>query len=387
MSTSLDMNFIKNHVVSFSHELTIHVPWTKITSEPIVVTINTIEFVLKLKRPNKPTSKPSPKKEKHQSQDDVPQGFIPGLAAKIIQNIVVNCHNIILKWVEDDIVVSLNVQHLSYGSANSSWESEYSDVNPIKVLLRKLIKCSDLTICLDKRNSEGQIDVCQEPILYKCSMDIRLLRTYNALKASEASTMHISIFTKLMEINLSTIQIPMFMKLVEIIEKWQEEMAIESSISFDSESVENATLEESSAATQSYLQWAWNMMPNFSEESEKEVEELLETERGHVVKSGFYIETANINIKQSEFIADTILGTSKKIKYDNIFRLTLWGIFFETLGSKKLNWSSLSGGASKIDLEVLDGFADDVREENTILSTSTTPSNNYFSGKLFLGLF
>lgn len=284
-------------------------------------------------------------------------------------------------------MVSLNVQHLSYGSANSSWEPDYIDVNPIKVLLRKLIKCSDLTICLDKRNSEGQIDVCQEPILYKCSLEIRLLRSYNAMKASEASTMHIAIFTKLMEINLSTIQIPMFMKLMKIIENWQEEMAIESSISLDSEGVENVAPEESSAGTQSYLQWAWDMMPNFSEESEREVEELLETERGHVVKSGVYIETANINIKQSEFIADTILGTSKKIKYDNIFRLSIWGIFFETLASKKLNWSSLSGGASKIDLEVLDEFADDYREENTILSTYTTPSNNYFAGELFLVYF
>lgn len=341
---------------------------------------------MKLKRPNKPANKPSPRKEKNQSQDEVPQGFIPGLAAKIIQNIVVNCHNIILKWVEDDIVVSLNVQHLSYGSANSFWEPDYVDVNPIKVLLRKLIKCSDLTICLDKRNSEGQIDVCQEPILYRCSLEVRLLRSYNALKVSEASAMHIAILTKLMEINLSTIQIPMFMKLLKIIEKWQEEIAIESSISLDSESVENAAPEESSAGTQSYFQWMWDMMPNFSEESEQEVEELLETERGHVVKSGFYIETANINIKQSEFITDTILGTSKKIKYDNIFRLTLWGIFFETLGSKKLNWSSFSGGASKIDLVVLDAFADDVREENTIISTSTTPSNNYFSSELKIKL-
>lgn len=39
--------FLSGHI----HELTIHVPWTKIASEPICVTINTIEFVLKLKDP------------------------------------------------------------------------------------------------------------------------------------------------------------------------------------------------------------------------------------------------------------------------------------------------------------------------------------------------
>jgi vacuolar protein sorting-associated protein 13B len=31
------------------HELRIHLPWTRITSEPVVVTINTLEFVAKLK--------------------------------------------------------------------------------------------------------------------------------------------------------------------------------------------------------------------------------------------------------------------------------------------------------------------------------------------------
>ena len=40
-------SFLSGHI----HELTIRVPWTKIASEPIQVTINTIEFVLKLKDP------------------------------------------------------------------------------------------------------------------------------------------------------------------------------------------------------------------------------------------------------------------------------------------------------------------------------------------------
>lgn len=38
------------------HELKINVPWTKITSEPITVHVNTIEIVLKLKGPNDATN-------------------------------------------------------------------------------------------------------------------------------------------------------------------------------------------------------------------------------------------------------------------------------------------------------------------------------------------
>lgn len=44
---NLPFCFLSGHI----HELTIRVPWTKIASEPICVTINTIEFVLKLKDP------------------------------------------------------------------------------------------------------------------------------------------------------------------------------------------------------------------------------------------------------------------------------------------------------------------------------------------------
>lgn len=31
------------------HELRIHVPWTKLGSEPVVITINTMECILKLR--------------------------------------------------------------------------------------------------------------------------------------------------------------------------------------------------------------------------------------------------------------------------------------------------------------------------------------------------
>ena len=45
---SLPFELISGHI----HDLSILVPWTKITSEPIRVTINTIEFVAKLRNEN-----------------------------------------------------------------------------------------------------------------------------------------------------------------------------------------------------------------------------------------------------------------------------------------------------------------------------------------------
>lgn len=60
---NLPFSFLSGHI----HELTIRVPWTKIASEAICVTINTIEFVLKLKDPDNngsPTASGAGKRKK-----------------------------------------------------------------------------------------------------------------------------------------------------------------------------------------------------------------------------------------------------------------------------------------------------------------------------------
>lgn len=39
--------------------------------------------------------------------------------------------------------------------------------------LRKLMRLSDLTLCLDKRNAAGKIETYLEPLLYKCELEFR----------------------------------------------------------------------------------------------------------------------------------------------------------------------------------------------------------------------
>lgn len=62
--------FLSGHI----HELVISVPWTKIASEPISVTINTIEFVLKLKDPENgtPRKQASSKRKKISKYEEPP---------------------------------------------------------------------------------------------------------------------------------------------------------------------------------------------------------------------------------------------------------------------------------------------------------------------------
>ena len=114
-------------------------------------------------------------KPKKPVAEEVP-GYISSLIHKVINNISIVCRNIVLKYVEDDSIMSCNIQYLSVHSCDMRWRKAFLDVSPTNVLFRKLINIIDLTICMDSRNSAGKIEYIQQPILYKCSMEIRLFR-------------------------------------------------------------------------------------------------------------------------------------------------------------------------------------------------------------------
>lgn len=162
----LPFEILSGHI----HELNIQIPWTKITSEPIRISISTIEFVLKGKTGKSKSCKSSPV---HKTvppptpKNDESATMLSTLTMKIVNNISAECQNIIFKYIEDDVVFSMNVQKFCFGAANDKWESSFIDINPTKFLSRKMVTICDLTICLDKRNAAGEIECCQEPMLYR----------------------------------------------------------------------------------------------------------------------------------------------------------------------------------------------------------------------------
>lgn len=70
----------------------------------------------------------------------------------------------------------------------------FVELSPTQVVLRKLITLNDLTLCLDKRNAAGKIDIYQEPMLYRCSLTMHLLRSYHSATAKKASTTRLHIY-------------------------------------------------------------------------------------------------------------------------------------------------------------------------------------------------
>uniref|UniRef100_A0A034VE87 Vacuolar protein sorting-associated protein 13B n=1 Tax=Bactrocera dorsalis TaxID=27457 RepID=A0A034VE87_BACDO len=385
----LPCEFLSGHV----HELTIRVPWTKITSEPIRIIINTIEFVLKLRRdkpddvssasssPQRKAAETTKRRRRSEDQQSAQQTPGSGIVNKIINNISLECQNIILKYVEDDIVVSMNVQLLQFGAADERWKMTMTDVHPVKVLMRKLVKVSDLTICIDKRNSAGHIEVCQEPILYRCSFEVRILRKYNTNTMTTTSLTRIGIFTKSMDVNITSMQFPMIMRLIDI----TREFGRNSSKNLTTEQEDVIIDQENEVASRdSFLLWAWNKLPTLSFEPPVFEEPNVEEIPGHLRDIGLYLEELNVTLKNSELIVDTFVSNTKRIKYTPIVRLTLGGLYFEKVSCEDQNWRSMKSGISYLIVDPLGSYKiDDISEAALITSSSLEKLTGFMENSLF----
>lgn len=57
---------------------------------------------------------------------EAPPGYMQALVRRIVSNIALRVHHLIVKYVQDDIVMSLNVKHLAVDSAGPNWEPAFA---------------------------------------------------------------------------------------------------------------------------------------------------------------------------------------------------------------------------------------------------------------------
>ncbi len=53
-------------------------------------------------------------------------GYIQSLMSKIVNNISIVCNNVILKYLEEDIVLSLNARTVTLTSVDNKWEQAFT---------------------------------------------------------------------------------------------------------------------------------------------------------------------------------------------------------------------------------------------------------------------
>ena len=77
-----------------------------------------------------------------------PPTYMSSLVNKIVCNLSVTCNNLILKYVEDDIVLSMNIKTLSLNAVNSKWLREFSGklyLNILEVVITQM--CNIYIFC------------------------------------------------------------------------------------------------------------------------------------------------------------------------------------------------------------------------------------------------
>ncbi|XP_012543255.1 vacuolar protein sorting-associated protein 13B isoform X3 [Monomorium pharaonis] len=335
---NLPFVFVSGHI----HELLIHVPWVKITSEPIVVTINTIECILKLKDDNTTeTNTTTLQKKRETMQEEAPPGYIKSVVTKVINNITIHCNNLILKYVEEDIVLSINVRFLSMQTVDNKWEPAFAEVNTQEVMLRKVITIQDLTLCLDKMDASGKIEIYQDPVLYRCSMIIRMIINYHNNISKRASITRFDLHCEKMEFSMTEQQVPMLLRLTALVMALQTKQfppcKEKSFITVDErEDVAQDDVNQvtgTSTDTVGWGGWAWDMVSSVLPvdwDNNWSVEQQM-AHSGHTVHLGVYIDDATLTFKTVESVKEQLFYKSRKLRYKSFLSLRLNGVVIDTL--------------------------------------------------------
>lgn len=213
------------------HELRIHIPWIRINSEPIVVTLNQIELVIVLNKERTPTNDSPISFPNEEDSDPIliqqqqpataeQSNYVQTVLARILNNVHIVVNNLIIKFVEDDIVISLSSRTAECYAVNQNWLKSFVELTPLDLSLRRLITLPDLTLCLDKRDPSGKVHRYEVPLLSRCSFECRIqmfyLNVYQQLNTKPSQT-RLSFNCENIEVSIVDNQLSMLMRLIEMI--------------------------------------------------------------------------------------------------------------------------------------------------------------------------
>lgn len=180
-------------------QLTIHIPWTSIGSESIVITLDSVECTLKLhdlsNDNNSSTSNPAhssslsgatkttPPDGGSNVPGEQPPSYISGLLSRIGSNIVIKVTNLLLKIVEEhsDLLFSISIKELMWFAADETWKRNfvYTDNLSGNYSLYKVCSVTGATVCLDVIGGCGQVESYDDPFLPQCNFECRWRVSYH----------------------------------------------------------------------------------------------------------------------------------------------------------------------------------------------------------------
>ncbi|XP_028837760.1 vacuolar protein sorting-associated protein 13B isoform X2 [Denticeps clupeoides] len=385
----LPFTFLSGHI----HELRIHVPWTKLGSEPVVITINTMECILKLKDERqddhescgssstsrsasdsaKSLAKPRRVQQAAPTDPDLPPGYVQSLIRRVANNVNIVVNNLILKYVEDDIVLSVNITSAECYTVDELWDRAFMDIAAPDLVLRKVINFSDCTVCLDKRNASGKIEFYQDPLLYKCSFRTRLHFTYDNINSKIPAVIKIQTMVESLKLSITDQQLPMFTRIIELaialyygeigshketevdeaFSRTREVVGTGMEVDGDSQVTASPfTMPDQYMQTgveadeQGWVSWAWSFVPAIVDTGDEDGEAGLYEEEGSgegrssqqqhapkdpVVSVGLYCTKATITFKLTETQSESSYYSPQKVKSREVLCVEQEGITVEAL--------------------------------------------------------
>ena len=173
-------------------ELTLHIPWNAIASQPVEVAIKDIEFVVKLKDvrlhstqnvPSQPTEADAtssmaaePSADEQQPAEQAP-GYLKGYLTRILDNVVYHVQNMVVKVIEEecDMMLSLNIGTVESYTTDENWEKKfiYTDYFQGDYALYNVIEVADLVVNLHQIESLHEGESSKEPFIQRCSFTCR----------------------------------------------------------------------------------------------------------------------------------------------------------------------------------------------------------------------
>ncbi|CAG6016050.1 unnamed protein product, partial [Menidia menidia] len=307
---------------------------------------------------SKALAKPRRIQQAAPTDPDLPPGYVQSLIRRVVNNVNIVVNNLILKYVEDDIVLSVNI----------------TSAECYTLVLRKVINFADCTVCLDKRNASGKIEFYQDPLLYKCSFRTRLHFTYDNINSKIPAVIKIHTMVESLKLSITDQQLPMFIRVLElIIALYYGEIgghkdgegeegvglvrdggAISPGMDVNMErlgsgdySSEDFFMQTGSPdeADQGWVSWAWSFVPAIvgtEEEGEEDPYQQREsggipnspqhhTSKDPIVSIGFYCTKASVTFKLTETQSESSYYSPQKVKSREVLCLEQEGITIEVL--------------------------------------------------------
>ena len=209
-AAGLPIEFQRGYV----REIRIHIPWLKLASEPIELTIDTVELVASLLPPDTASGCPEEAVSSGASTEAPAElgggsastdGWMGPLLTKALFNMSVVVCNVVVKFVEERAVASLSLRSIEVHSAGAQWQRACVEPEGPSKRLRKTVTLSDLTLCLDEQEKgSSRVAHFQHPLLRRASLVARIdMHLQPAERPDGATTLLLDVLCPALELALS----------------------------------------------------------------------------------------------------------------------------------------------------------------------------------------